>query len=106
MPPVPAEPISPWESPAAARGRIAQDSGSAPRLIRLKEVVSRTGLARSTIYAMIAVDLFPRQVELTPSRSAWVESEIDAWIAERVNNRRFRAGVRRTNVRRRRQAAA
>ncbi len=31
---------------------------------------------------------FPRRVKLSPQRVAWIESEIDAWIAARIAARR------------------
>ncbi|MBI1650113.1 helix-turn-helix transcriptional regulator [Hyphomicrobium sulfonivorans] len=94
------------QHPANIWAVAARNTSAPPRLIRLKEVARRTGLGRSTIYAMIAVNLFPRQVELTSSRSAWVEAEVDAWIAERMKNRRYQAGIRRTAARRKRKAQA
>lgn len=53
------------------------------RLIDLAEVVRRTGLSRSTIYNYIAAGLFPRPRKLGPRRVAWLDTEIDGWIAER-----------------------
>ncbi|WP_139750796.1 helix-turn-helix transcriptional regulator [Aeromonas media] len=57
------------------------------RLIRMKEVIQKTGLSKSSIYDLIARDQLPRPVRLSPTggRSvAFVESEIDTWIAERI----------------------
>ncbi|MFM1641210.1 MULTISPECIES: helix-turn-helix transcriptional regulator [Aeromonas] len=57
------------------------------RLIRMKEVIQKTGLSKSSIYDLIARDQLPRPVRLSPvgGRSvAFVESEIDSWIAERI----------------------
>jgi prophage regulatory protein len=57
------------------------------RLIRLDEVKQRTGLTRSTLYAKIRSGLFPKPISLTSRCVAWLDSEVDAWIAERVNAR-------------------
>ena len=57
------------------------------RLIRLKEVMSCSGLARSTIYKYIAAEKFPRPVPLGGRAVAWVDSEIDAWICEKADSR-------------------
>ncbi|MBS0570016.1 MAG: AlpA family transcriptional regulator [Proteobacteria bacterium] len=53
------------------------------RLIRLPEVKKLTGLCRSAIYEKIRVD-FPRQVKIGDRGSAWVESEVEQWIASRI----------------------
>lgn len=57
-------------------------------LIRLDQVKARTGLSRSTLYAYINEGRFPRPVTISDRCVAWVESEIDTWIAERIASRR------------------
>ncbi|MFW1853065.1 helix-turn-helix transcriptional regulator [Acinetobacter guillouiae] len=57
------------------------------RLIRRKEVQAKTGYGPSSIYAEMAKGRFPKPVVLSERRVAWVESEIDAWIAERIASR-------------------
>lgn len=57
------------------------------RLIRLKEVIDSTGLARSTIYKYIDEGTFPRSVSLGDRAVAWVESEVQEWILERIEAR-------------------
>jgi prophage regulatory protein len=56
------------------------------RLIRIQEVISRTGLSRSGIYAAIKAGKFPSQVQILPDGrlAGWVESEIDAWLQTRI----------------------
>lgn len=58
------------------------------RLIRRKEVQEKTGLGASSIYAMMKTGDFPQCLNLSERRVAWIESDIDAWIAERVTNHR------------------
>ena len=54
------------------------------RFLRLKEVIHITGLSRSTIYAEISKGDFPKQIQLTGSRSVgWLESEITLWVESR-----------------------
>lgn len=54
-------------------------------LIRRKDVETRTGLSRSTIYARIAAGTFPSPIDLGGGRAvAWLESDIDAWIRQRI----------------------
>lgn len=55
------------------------------RLLKLEEVKSRTGLGRSNIYAKIKNNTFPPSISLSTRSCAWIESEIDAWIASRIS---------------------
>ena len=57
-------------------------------LIRRKEVQAKTGLGASSIYAMMKSGEFPQCLNLSERRVAWIESDIDKWIAERVANHR------------------
>lgn len=54
------------------------------RLIRLKEVMAMTGKARSTIYADMANNKFPLSLSIGARSVAWLESDIDSWIEQRV----------------------
>jgi prophage regulatory protein len=57
---------------------------SSPRVIlRLRQVVARTGLARSTLYERIQAGTFPAQISLGPRAVGWLESDVEAWIAGR-----------------------
>jgi len=53
------------------------------RYLRLPEVIRRSGLSRSSIYAAIKENLFPRQVLLGKRSVGWLESEIENWIHTR-----------------------
>ena len=55
------------------------------RFIRLREVIEKTGLSKSSVYRL-ANDPnsdFPAAVRLTPATVGWKESLIDAWIQSR-----------------------
>ena len=52
--------------------------------IRRKEVERRTTLSRSQIYALMQQGLFPKQISLSPMTVAWIESEVQDWIAARI----------------------
>ncbi|WP_367987818.1 AlpA family transcriptional regulator [Vibrio sp. NTOU-M3] len=55
------------------------------RFLRLQEVMSLTALGRSTIYKYMADDTdFPKSVPLGGRRVAWVESEIEEWMEQRL----------------------
>jgi prophage regulatory protein len=58
-----------------------------PRLIRFKEVIQRTGRSRAAIYQAMEHSDFPKTVKLGPKSVAFVESEIDDWIASRIAKR-------------------
>lgn len=49
------------------------------RLIKITEVMARTSLSRSHIYALIERGDFPAQRKLGHRCARWVESEVDAW---------------------------
>jgi prophage regulatory protein len=49
--------------------------------------MSNTGLGRSTIYKYIAEGMFPKPVSLGARAVAWVESEVEDWILDKVEQR-------------------
>ncbi|MCX8965986.1 AlpA family transcriptional regulator [Erwinia psidii] len=57
------------------------------RLMRLAQVTEKTGLKRSQIYAYMKSGCFPKSIKIGPSSVAWLESEIDEWIAQQLNKR-------------------
>jgi len=56
-------------------------------LIRLPQVMKKTGKKRSSIYAEIAAGTFPKSVKLSKNSVAWVDQEIDDWIASKIADR-------------------
>ncbi len=54
------------------------------RIVRLKTVLARTGLSRSTIYRKIAEGTFPAQIKISANGAGWKESEITRWVADPV----------------------
>ena len=60
------------------------------RIIRLRTVLSRTGLSRSTIYRKIADGTFPAQLKISTSGAGWHESDINRWVADPASWRRKR----------------
>ncbi|MGM9514234.1 helix-turn-helix transcriptional regulator [Roseateles sp. DB2] len=55
-----------------------------PVLLRLPDVLARTGLGKSMVYALMAKGDFPSSVKIGPRVTAWLEGEVDAWVADRV----------------------
>ena len=54
------------------------------KILRMPEVMTNTGLARSTIYKMIAEKKFPEQISLGIKSVGWLECDIQNWIQEKI----------------------
>ena len=52
-------------------------------LLRLSAVLRVTGLARSTIYRMIAEHTFPAPVKLAKRAVAWRQDDVRRWTDQR-----------------------
>lgn len=63
------------------------------QLINLKQVVSLTGISRSSIYEMMDEfspyydPTFPKKVKITQNRIAWSAWEINQWIESKLASR-------------------
>lgn len=53
-------------------------------ILRRKQVEARTGLSRSTLYDLIKAGKFPPPIPLGCKSVGWVESEVNAWLAEQI----------------------
>ncbi|QPJ64813.1 MAG: AlpA family transcriptional regulator [Candidatus Nitrohelix vancouverensis] len=58
------------------------------RILRLPEVMARTGLSRSTIYHYISKAAFPKPVSLGVRAVGWVEGEIQEWLHLQIESSR------------------
>lgn len=56
-------------------------------LLKLPEVERATGKGRTAIYEDIRAKTFPRPVKIGARASAWVASEVQAWIDARIAER-------------------
>ena len=54
------------------------------KILRLPDVLRKTGLSRSTIYDMISSGEFPRQVKIGRRAVGWISDEVDLWIHQRI----------------------
>lgn len=57
------------------------------RILRMRAVMRRVGLSRSSIYNMQRCDDFPRPVKLGPRAVGYIEQEIDQWIGNACQRR-------------------
>jgi prophage regulatory protein len=67
------------------------------RLLRLPQVISITGLSKSTIYVLINDEDsgFPKPIKILGSRAiAFLESELNSWIDIRIKASREQNGFR------------
>ena len=57
------------------------------RLLRLAQVINLTGLGKTKIYELQSEGAFPMRVRITEHTVGWVEDEVQAWLASRVETR-------------------
>lgn len=53
-------------------------------LLRRREVQARVGLGSSQLYLLIKQGKFPKPIPLVGRTRAWIESDIDQWIQDRI----------------------
>ncbi|AYN29003.1 AlpA family transcriptional regulator [Buttiauxella sp. 3AFRM03] len=53
-------------------------------LIRLSEVLRRTGYSKAWIYRLMSQQRFPAAIKIGSRSIAFVESEVDEWINQRI----------------------
>jgi prophage regulatory protein len=54
------------------------------RMLRLAQVIERTGLKKTKIYELQSEGRFPMRVKITAHAVGWIEHEVQAWLAGRV----------------------
>jgi len=58
------------------------------RILRLPNVLDRTGLSRSTVYQRVSEGRFPKPVSLGARAVGWVETDIEEWICRQIGSSR------------------
>ncbi len=61
-------------------------------MLRLEELIKRIGLKKPTIYSMMKRGLLPKPIKMGRA-SLWVEAEIEACMAQRIQDRNDRNKV-------------
>lgn len=54
------------------------------KILRRQQVEELTGLSRSTIYALMADNRFPKPIPLSARSVGWLEADINLWIESRI----------------------
>ncbi|CAG2152548.1 helix-turn-helix transcriptional regulator [Ralstonia mannitolilytica] len=54
------------------------------KALNINQVADKVSLGKSTIYRMVAKGQFPKPFPLAPNRSAWLEEDINKWLAARA----------------------
>lgn len=62
------------------------------RILRWPEVKERTGICRSHAHSLAGRGQFPAPIKLGDRASGWLESEINAWIEQRIASSRGQGG--------------
>lgn len=50
------------------------------RILRLKTVLERTGLSRSTMYRKMQNGTFPKNIRISTRCTGWRESAVNEWM--------------------------
>ena len=58
-----------------------------PRILRLRKLLARYDVSRSTIYKWMDEGTFPAPIKLGPRAVGWLESELDSFDRERIAER-------------------
>ena len=59
------------------------------QILRLTDVITMTGLSRSTIYLRMVQGEFPNKINLGSRAVGWISSEVNEWIEERIRESRL-----------------
>jgi prophage regulatory protein len=56
------------------------------RLLSWKQLKDIIPVSRTQVYRLMAAGKFPKAIQVSENRVAWLESEICAWLSERMNS--------------------
>ncbi len=63
---------------------VQREFKSGDRILVMKQLRERVPFTPTHIYRLIQQGEFPKQVRIGANRVGWLESEITAWLSERV----------------------
>ena len=55
------------------------------KMLRLRDVEIMTGMKKTFIYEAMRKGDFPRQIRMGARCVAWLKTDIDIWLCERIN---------------------
>lgn len=53
-------------------------------ILKIKDVQARTGLSRSSIYALGKIGMFPKPIKIGKRAVGWLEQDIDNWMLDKI----------------------
>ena len=68
-------------------------ANSPARILRLKSVLERTGLSRSTVYRKIQARTFPKPLKISERCIGWREADVEAWLRSPVVHAGTKHGI-------------
>lgn len=68
-----------------------QPAPFAPTVLRLPDVLARTGRSRSSVLRDVEAGRFPKPVKLGQWSVGWLTAEVEKWLADRIAERDGRA---------------
>ena len=57
---------------------------TAPRFLRLPEVLNLVGVTRSTLYRWMEAEMFPRQISVGGNTVVWAVSDVTKWMQDQI----------------------
>ena len=57
------------------------------QIIKLPAVIKLSALSSATIYRLIKIGEFPKQIKLSERSSGWLLNEVEQWLDSKVNAR-------------------
>lgn len=72
---------------------MLKQTNSGACVLRLPTVKSRVALGRSSIYAAIKKGTFPAPIKLGERAVGWLSSDVELWLATRINASRKEGSV-------------
>jgi len=53
--------------------------------IRIKDVMKKTSIPKSTIWLWVKEEKFPKPIKLSERTTVWKESDIDEWMESKID---------------------
>ena len=72
------------EGEAPSESSIPASNTHPIHILRLTQVIERTGLKKTKIYELQSEGEFPMRVKITAHAVGWIEHEVQAWLAGRI----------------------